>query len=151
MDEEAQNNTAQDIQDTDIIFECPLCSKSLAIDYHAAGLSIPCTDCGAMVVVPVPDGMQISDLDSTEEEQGAMVIHLRETLSDCQTRVRLLESMVAELQKRRVNQEQKDADLAQRAEQLSRDVEIISTSVDRINSALASMAVAIREGLRPKP
>ena len=150
MKEETENNP-QEIKDSDIIFECPFCSKSLAIDFRAAGLSIPFTDCGKLVVVPVPDGMELSDLDSTAEEQGAMVIHLRETLSDSQTRVRLLEVMVTELQKRRKQNEQREAELAQRAEQLSRDVEIISRSVDQINAALASMALAIREGLHSKP
>jgi ribosomal protein S27E len=52
-----------EINETDIVFDCPHCSHSLCIDYRGAGLQINCAECGKPVLVPIPDGMNISDLD----------------------------------------------------------------------------------------
>ncbi len=41
-----------DLQPTDIIFECPQCGKSLAIDVRGAGYLVKCPDCGTQVQVP---------------------------------------------------------------------------------------------------
>ena len=51
------------IQDTDIVFDCPHCGHNLAIDYRGAGLQINCVNCGESVLVPIPEGMEIDDLD----------------------------------------------------------------------------------------
>lgn len=144
-----EESGSQDIKDTDIVFECPHCGKSLAIDYHAAGLSIPCTDCGKLVVVPIPDGMEISDLDNSTEDQGALIIHLREVVLDCQTRTRLLEAMVEDFKKRRSTEGFREAEISSKFEKLAHDIESISRAVDQINTALASMAGTIRAHSRP--
>ena len=52
-----------EIRDTDIVFDCPHCGKNLVIDYRGAGLQINCTECGETVLVPIPDGMELHDLD----------------------------------------------------------------------------------------
>ena len=52
-----------EIRDTDIVFDCPHCGHNLAIDYRGAGLQINCVTCGESVLVPIPDGMKIDDLD----------------------------------------------------------------------------------------
>ena len=52
-----------EIRDTDIVFDCPHCGHNLAIDYRGAGLQINCVNCGESVLVPIPDGMKIDDLD----------------------------------------------------------------------------------------
>ena len=46
---------ATDVQPTDIIFECPQCGKSLAIDPRGIGLVIACPDCRTEVQVPTAD------------------------------------------------------------------------------------------------
>ena len=51
------------INDTDIVFDCPHCGHNLCIDYRGAGLQITCSECGEAVLVPIPDGMKIDDLD----------------------------------------------------------------------------------------
>lgn len=144
MDHEEEAGS-QDIKDTDIIFECPLCGKSLAIDYRAAGLSIPCTGCDKLVVVPIPEGMEISDLDTSTDDQGAKVMHLRELLLDCQARSRLLEAMVEESKERHEKHEQDKAETARRFEQFSRDIDVISRAVDQIDAALASLVKSVKE------
>ena len=97
---ENQNNSTE-IKDTDIIFDCPHCGKSLAIDYRGAGLTIPCSDCGKMVEVPIPEGMEITDIDSTEEEQEIQILNLRRLLSVAEKKNIQLEEELSELRARR--------------------------------------------------
>ena len=74
---------ATDVQPTDIIFECPQCGKSLAIDPRGIGLVIACPDCRTEVQVPAPqlDEAELTDEDTGGDEQGV----------DLAERVRLLE------------------------------------------------------------
>lgn len=58
-----KNQETEEICDTDIVFDCPHCGKNLVIDYRGAGLQIPCSGCGEQILVPIPDGMNLSDLD----------------------------------------------------------------------------------------
>ena len=39
----------------DVLFRCPECTKSLAIDVEGGGSTIACTDCGARITVPAAD------------------------------------------------------------------------------------------------
>jgi transcription elongation factor Elf1 len=90
-----------EIKDTDIVFDCPHCSKSLAIDYRGAGLTIPCTDCGNYVEVPIPEGMDIADLDSTSEEQEVRILNLRRSLTSAESRIAQLEEELMAMMSRR--------------------------------------------------
>ena len=90
-------DTSAEIKETDIVFDCPFCGKSLAIDYRGAGLSIPCSDCGKDVDVPIPEGMELSDIDGSEEEQETRILNLRKALSQAELKIAELESRVAEL------------------------------------------------------
>ena len=58
-----ENTDEAEIRDTDIVFDCPHCGKSLVIDYRGAGLQINCSECGEPALVPIPDGMELTDLD----------------------------------------------------------------------------------------
>jgi transcription elongation factor Elf1 len=97
----ADSDATTDIKDTDIVFDCPHCSKSLAIDYRGAGLTIKCSDCGNEVQVPIPEGMEIEDIDSSSEEQEVRIVHLRRSLSSAQQRIVSLETTIEELSSRR--------------------------------------------------
>ena len=54
-----------EIRSSDIVFDCPFCQKSLAIDCRGVGLTITCPDCDNRIQVPIPDGMDMSDIDSS--------------------------------------------------------------------------------------
>jgi predicted nucleic acid-binding Zn-ribbon protein len=89
-----------EIQDTDIVFDCPHCGKSLCIDYRGAGLNITCTDCDEEVVVPIPNGMELDDLDSSPEDQEIRIINLRNSLAQSEARVSELAAQVEFLSSR---------------------------------------------------
>jgi len=90
-----------EIKDTDIVFDCPHCGKSLAIDYRGAGLTIPCTDCGRTVEVPIPEGMDITDIDSTDEDQEIKILNLRRLLSESEYRIDQIRSELDDVSSRR--------------------------------------------------
>ena len=77
----SQSDSDSEIKESDIIFDCPLCGKSLAIDFRGAGLTIPCTDCGESVVVPIPEGLDLTDLDTTGEAGEKNLNDIRESLA----------------------------------------------------------------------
>lgn len=126
------------IKETDIVFDCPYCSKSLAIDYRGAGLSIPCSDCGKYVQVPIPDGMELADIDSSEEEQEMRILNLRRALSASQFRIRELETEIQELQTRRTTLERT------RSDTLS-NLSSIQEKVRLIEDQLAAIAGVVKE------
>ena len=70
-----------DIRDSDIVFNCPFCEKSLAIDCRGAGLTIACPDCSNKIAVPIPENMEVSDIDSSDEDKAVRIIHMREVIS----------------------------------------------------------------------
>lgn len=90
-----------DIRDTDIVFDCPHCGHSLAIDYRGAGLQINCVNCGEPVLVPIPDGMKIADLDLEPGEILKQLFATRRMLQKSEARVAELEEEVAALTERR--------------------------------------------------
>ena len=91
---------SEEIQETDIVFDCPHCGKSLCIDYRGAGLNITCTDCGNETAVPIPDGMELDDLDSTPQDQEVRINKLRNSLAQTEARARSLAEEVADLKER---------------------------------------------------
>jgi hypothetical protein len=127
-----------DIKETDIVFDCPHCGKSLAIDYRGAGLTINCSDCAKDVQVPIPDGMEIEDIDSTSEEQEVRIMHLRKLLAASHGRVQALEGAVEELTARRESLEKG------RAENMYRLGEILE-KMGVLEAALKTAAHAVED------
>ena len=83
-----------DIRDTDIVFDCPHCGKNLVIDYRGAGLQISCSQCGKEVLVPIPDGMQLADLDL---DPGEILKQLFATRRNYQKAEQTIQSLKAKL------------------------------------------------------
>ena len=93
----AENNDplAAEIRDTDIVFDCPHCGKNLVIDYRGAGLQINCSDCGKSVLVPIPEGMELSDLDLDPGEILKQLFATRRNLQRAEARAEALEAKLA--------------------------------------------------------
>jgi transcription elongation factor Elf1 len=132
-----QSNNGEDgILDTDIVFECSFCGKSLAIDYRAAGLSVPCSDCGKLVAIPIPDGMELTDLDSTEGDQYVRAIHLRQALKDSQTKAAALERKVDELHEEADAQEEAHMERKKITAKVAQKTAVIRKSLRQIEVTL---------------
>lgn len=98
-------NTGDDIRETDIVFDCPYCGHGLVIDNRGAGLVIACASCGKPVQVPIPDGMDISDLDQGPENLQLQVRTLRNALLKAENRERELQKLLSGLTERRATLE----------------------------------------------
>jgi predicted RNA-binding Zn-ribbon protein involved in translation (DUF1610 family) len=112
--QQVKSASATDVQPTDIIFECPQCGKSLAIDPRGIGLVISCPDCQTQVEVPAPrlDPAELSDEDTGGDELGV----------DLAERIRLLERFHA-----------LDQD---RLQQISAEMGLIQAALDRVVTLL---------------
>ena len=89
---EGEEDVETVIQDTDIVFDCPHCGHNLAIDYRGAGLQINCTNCGEAVLVPIPNGMDISDLDLEPGEILKQLFATRRLLQKAEKRADRLQA-----------------------------------------------------------
>jgi len=140
MSEIPQNGA--EIKDTDIVFDCPHCGKSLAIDYRGAGLMIPCTDCGKNVQVPIPEGMEITDVDISDEEKEARIVNLRRSIAASEMRIKQLEAEVEELTVRRDQLEKVRAEnmfrfgtILEKTGSIQKSLEEIAVSLHRISES----------------
>ena len=80
--EKAIEEQGQDVEimPTDIVFDCPQCGRNLVVDYRAAGLQVPCSNCGAIIEVPIPEGMHLEDLDCDPGELLQQLLQTRRML-----------------------------------------------------------------------
>ena len=95
---ENQSAEGVEIRETDIVFDCPRCGKSLVIDYRGAGLEINCSQCGASVLVPIPDGMQLTDLDLDPGEILKQLFATRRNYQKAELQIQSLKARLVQLQ-----------------------------------------------------
>jgi len=131
-----ETRESSEVRETDIVFDCPHCGKSLAIDYRGAGLTIPCTDCGRNVEVPIPEGMQITDIDSSAEEQEVRILNLRRSLQMAELRIDHLETELRDTIGRRDELERGRAENGGRMGQMVEQVTRIEAAVMEIGEAI---------------
>ncbi|MCR5750532.1 MAG: hypothetical protein K6G91_01090 [Kiritimatiellae bacterium] len=93
-----ENNEDAEIRDTDIVFDCPHCGKNLVIDYRGAGLQINCTECGEPALVPIPDGMELNDLDLDPGEILKQLFATRRNYQKAELKVQELKSSLVQMQ-----------------------------------------------------
>ncbi len=138
-------NDPNEIRASDIVFDCPFCQKNLAIDCRGAGLTITCPDCDNRIQVPIPEGMEVGDIDRTDEDQEVRIIHMREVLATSQNRIVELETELEDQEQRRDALEKLRAENAVRFDVISREVEVIQRALVRIAEVLESAAESARK------
>jgi len=87
-----------EIRDTDIVFDCPHCGKNLVIDYRGAGLQINCSACGESALVPIPDGMELHDLDLDPGEILKQLFATRRNYQKAELAIKGLKARLVQLQ-----------------------------------------------------
>lgn len=140
-----QRDETSEIKDTDIVFDCPHCGKSLAIDYRGAGLAIPCTDCGESVEVPIPEGMELTDIDSSSEDQEMRILNLRKSLGAAEQRIVQLETEVENLTQRRDALEAMHTEDASRLRIVREQADVAGRALEQITAAFQNIADTLEE------
>lgn len=130
-----------DINDNDIVFDCPHCGHGLVINYRGAGLIINCAECDMPVQVPIPDGMELADLDQEPEELQNQIRNLRRALFKSEEHGRELESVVNSLKERRTVLEK------ERVTQLHRlaEIRIAFEHVHRLHTEISATCSRVIE------
>ena len=86
-----------EIMPTDIVFDCPNCNHNLVVDYRAAGLQVPCSQCGTIIQVPIPDGMHLEDLDCDPGELLQQLLQTRRMLVKAELAAQPLGEKIVEM------------------------------------------------------
>ena len=123
------------IEEGDVVFECPSCSKSLAIDPRGAGLLILCPGCRTQIQVPMvdPDGEVIGGSMALPAEGGNEQIRmLMESLHRSQAQVQEVSQNLELTKERRLNLEELRADHLRRFEKITLELAAIQSSLDQI-------------------
>lgn len=138
-------NGAAEIREGDILFDCPHCGKSMAIEAAGAGLMVPCADCGRQVQVPIPDAstpaapVAASRPFNGAEDPQVLIEQLDAALAMAnQQNDRLIAEKEA-LQERRAFLEHLRVTNATRLEQAARELESIQDALDRTMALLAEI------------
>jgi hypothetical protein len=124
----------------DIVFDCPHCGKSLAIDTRGAGLMINCPECQQDVQVP---GMPLSERQpdaGSPAPQPADPADLTEALGASHTKIERLVASLEEVRERRRYLEKIRSDNMARFELISKDLVTIQNAMDRIVAILQDAA-----------
>ena len=139
--------------ETDILFGCPRCGKSLSSEPRGAGLVIRCTQCHEPVPVPIPAGMEPDDFDATPEELSLQLLHARQTVSKLQEKLRSLEDEATQLRAFRDETMRRAADredaMASFRKAVRRALEAQAAAARDLQDVAAAMDVAL--GLPPAP
>lgn len=123
-----------DISADDVVFECPYCGKSLAIDRRAAGMAIACPDCDEEVVVPPTS--QLPGEERVEMTPDQRIDSMSNALQESHADIRRLSSHVSEVTKRRKYLEHLRASNMKRMELVAEELTVIQSAIDRIASIL---------------
>ena len=111
-----------EIPETDIVFACPFCEKSLSIAPRGAGLMITCPDCGKRIQVP-EDGDETFDSEAAE---------LTAALATSQAKVQELVQSLQEVYGRRDYLENLRVENLERLDRVGSEMTIIQAALDRI-------------------
>ncbi len=142
-----QNSSAGDAEvcEGDILFECPYCAKSMAIEAAGAGLMVPCANCGRPVQVPIPDaatpeapvGGKASAAYATEEDSQTVIRQLDSALAMANEQIDRLMSEKEALQERRAFLEQVRISNAERMDRITAELATVQKALARALEQLA--------------
>ena len=96
--------------DDDIIFECPFCGKSMAIDKRGMGLTITCPKCNGLVRVPTVSASTGGNPDSVSMPLEGLADALEESrkeLEDMKKKLAAVENLRTKLEQQSREHEEK--------------------------------------------
>jgi transcription elongation factor Elf1 len=115
--------------ENDIIFECPFCSKSMAIDKRGMGLTINCPDCDGLVRVPT-----VSEKTGDSPDSVNMPVEgLADALHESRDEIQVLRTRIEELNSLRGTLEKQTAIQEEKLSELRREFGNIQSALDRVS------------------
>lgn len=138
----------ENIRETDIVFDCPHCGHGLIIDNRGAGLVITCAECGKPVQVPIPEGMDISDLDQGPEGLQLQIRTLRNALLKAENRERELQKLVSGISERKATLERARMNQLRRITEMHAAVDRVQKQLSEANNVLTRLTELLREELK---
>jgi transcription elongation factor Elf1 len=152
-----QTQDTPEVANNDIVFDCPHCGKSLAIDPRGAGLIITCPDCSQPVQVPglpleeregiAPSDGEDSVIDeeaeetSSPEDAGVHKDEMAAALEASHAKIARLVESLEEVRERRRYLEQLRTTNISRFKQIGKEMETIQHAMDRIVAHLQDASV----------
>ncbi len=127
-------NDKVEFTDDDIIFECPFCTKSMAIDKRGMGLTINCPQCNGMVRVPTVS----ESTDSTPHSVNMPVDGLADALDESRDEIDDLKQKISSLESLREQLEVKSSAQDQKLTSLRREFGNIQSALDQISMLMAN-------------
>jgi len=122
-----------EITENDILFNCPVCDKSLTIDKSAAGMMITCPDCKTEILVPSETDVSETIAMDPQEER---IDELNSSLIQSQGTIQELIEELGATQKRRNYLEHLRVENLEHFETISRELLGIQAGIDRILSII---------------
>lgn len=118
----------------DILFDCPHCAKSLAIDPRGAGLTVPCPQCAQPVQVPVPTDAkaETTTVEIPDDDREMKIAELADALEKSHAKIERLVESLEEVRERRKFLEKARVDNMDRFDRVSRELAVIQSAIDRI-------------------
>jgi transcription elongation factor Elf1 len=138
------------VSESDMVFDCPYCSKSLAIDERGAGLIVTCPDCNNKIQAPIPTDYFESDPNDTvsdveQDPRDQQIQELAETLAASQSHVQRLVESLREMTDRRNHLENLRVQSMKKFEAISKDLTVMQAAFDRVVSTLQDTGVEYEE------
>lgn len=134
----------EELGKNDIVFDCPHCGKNLAIDYRGAGLAIHCPACSKEIEVPIPEGVDITDIDRlgvVEVKEAGDLLGTAETMAmpESPEQIRKLMTELDELRFRRRYLERQRANAIKGFQAMESQVIALRTALDQIEDILKQL------------
>lgn len=125
-------DTAQEpdqFTEDDIIFECPFCSKSMAIDKRGMGLTINCPQCDGLVRVPTVS----ESTEATPDSVTMPVEGLADALDESRDEIEELKQKIQELESLRNSLEEQSTIQEEKLILLRREFSHIQSALDQVS------------------
>ena len=135
---DTSNEPKGSISDRDVVFECPSCTKSLAIDRRGAGLTIACPQCNEPVRVPMPPDEFVQHPETDHTEEFADATELLAGLSDSQVKVQELTDNLNALRKQHQDMETQQNVSKKTIAKLRQEFSSIQSALDNIYEHLGN-------------
>ena len=119
---------ASEFTDDDIIFECPFCGKSMAIDKRGMGLTITCPECDGLVRVPVVSGKT----DRKPDSVAMPVEGLADALEESRVELDEMKEKLAAVEALRDKLEQQSRDHEEKLAILRKEFGKIQSALDQV-------------------